>query len=516
MVDNVSFALDTRRTLALVGESGSGKSTIAHTVVGNLGRDARIMSGEVLFEGRDLLSLPARQFRSLRGRRLAYVPQNAAGSLDPLVKVGAQVEEVFRVHRIHRDRDVARRSAIEVLGSVGFDRPEDVAHMYPHELSGGMQQRVLIAIAVALGPSVLIADEPTSALDVTVQRRILDLLQDMRETLGLGLLLITHDMGVAADRADEMAVLDRGSIMEHGPTVEVLEAPKTEYGRRLVADSPLVVSEKSVDVTPSEKASSSSAVSVSELVVNYRSRSTGEVNRAVDGISFAVPFGSTLSIVGESGSGKTTVARAISRFLTPSSGLIEVVGKDGVDLGSLSDRDFRARVQLVYQSPSSSLDPRQRVASIIEEPMRAMGIGSRADRVARRNELLDSVGVPRSFARRLPRQLSGGQQQRVAIARALAVSPEILVLDEPVSALDVTVQAQILRLLDELQREYELTYIFISHDLSVVQLISDTVMVMKRGRMVECGAVNDVFTTPRDEYTQALLASIPGRTRQLS
>ncbi|SEL78204.1 dipeptide ABC transporter ATP-binding protein [Nonomuraea pusilla] len=498
-VEGVSFTVEPGEVVAVVGESGSGKSTTAHAIIGLLPGNAAVESGRVLLGDADLATWSQRRLRTVRGARVGLVPQDPSTSLDPVKTVGAQIGEVLRLHG-RRDRREVRARVLDLLARVGLPDPETRARQYPHELSGGMRQRVLIAIAIALGPSLIIADEPTSALDATVQRRILDLLDDLRAESGTAVLLVTHDLGVAAGRSDHLVVMKDGGIVEQGRTSEVLAAPRAEYTRRLLADAPALSARPFRDPPAADEP----AVVVRDLVREFR---VGRRPfRAVDGVSFEVARGTTHALVGESGSGKTTTARTVVRFARPTSGTVTVTGApDG--------RGFRRHVQLVHQNPYGSLDPRQTVGEIVEEPLRNFGAGDRATRRARVADLVERVALPEDVLTRRPRELSGGQRQRVAIARALAAGPELLVLDEAVSALDVTVQAQILDLLDGLQRELGLTYLFISHDLAVVRQISHTVSVMNEGRIVETGTTRQVFTDPRHPYTRELLAAIPEPVR---
>ncbi|MGI5271905.1 dipeptide ABC transporter ATP-binding protein [Nonomuraea sp. CA-218870] len=499
-VEGVSFIVGPGEVVALVGESGSGKSTTAHAVIGLLPGNATVDGGRILFGDADLTTWSARRMEALRGARIGLVPQDPSNSLNPVKTIGAQVGEVMRIHRRGDRRDIRRR-VIDLLTRVGLPDPEARARQYPHQLSGGMRQRVLIAIAIALRPSLVIADEPTSALDVTVQRRILDLIDDLRAEYGTAVLLVTHDLGVAASRSDRLVVMRAGRIEERGPTTAVLAAPEAAYTQRLLRDAPaLSVREYRQPAEPAAEP----AIVARDLVKEFRLGR--RPFRAVDGVSFEVPRGTTHALVGESGSGKTTTARMVVRFAEPTSGTVTVPGAG-------EGRRFRRHVQLVHQNPYGSLDPRQSVAEIVAEPLRNFRLGDRAARAARVADLLDRVALPRDLAGRRPRELSGGQRQRVAIARALAVEPEVLVLDEAVSALDVTVQAQILDLLEQLQRDLGLTYLFISHDLAVVRQISHTVSVMSEGRIVESGTARQVFTGPRHPYTRELLAAIPEPVR---
>ena len=517
VVHGVSFEIGEGETLALVGESGSGKSTTAHALLGLLPAGGRVDGGTVVLGDLDISGWSDRALRGIRGAEIGLVPQDPTTSLDPVRPVGKQVEEILRLHG-HRDRRSRRARAIELLDRVGIDDPDLRARQYPHELSGGMRQRVLIATAIALRPRLLIADEPTSALDATVQRKVLDLLDELQREEGTSILLVTHDLGVAADRAERLVVLKDGRIVEQGRSEEVLAAPTDPYTRQLLADAPAFTTGfRRPDAPPflrdaaAVAAENPYAIVAEGLVKEFRVAAR-ERFRAVDDVSFRVRRGTTHALVGESGSGKTTTARLVTRFHQPDAGTIEVAGEDVTHAKREQLRALRRRVQLVYQNPFASLDPRQQIVDIVAEPLQNFQVGSRAERSERALALLDRVALPSDVARRTPRELSGGQRQRVAIARALAIDPEVVVLDEAVSALDVTVQARILELLTSLQAELGLTYLFISHDLAVVRRISHTVSVMRRGRIVEEGQTEDLFRDPQHEYTRELLAAVPGRT----
>ncbi|WP_084652262.1 dipeptide ABC transporter ATP-binding protein [Ottowia thiooxydans] len=502
----VSFQLRRGETTALLGESGSGKSTIVGAVAGTLPASA-LTVGTVLFGDDNLLTLPEHRFQRLRGTALGYVPQNPGRSLDPLQHIGQQLDEVLVVHGLRATRADRWNRVLHLLERVGFRNAATVARQYPHELSGGMQQRVLIAIAMAWTPQILIADEPTSALDVTVQKGILDLIDQRRAEDHMGVLLVTHDIGVAAERSQHVVVLRHGRIVEAGPTQQVLGDPQHEYTRQLLRDVPGAGPSQRA---PLNRATRAPAISLSGVSVQYLARGGATGPKAVNDVSFDVAQGSTLAIVGESGSGKTTTARVIARFLAPSAGEVVVRNASGAKLTGVPDHDYRRHVQFVYQNPYLSLNPQHRIQTVLTEPLRALGIGTPDSHAARVEELLDMVALPKDVLTRKSRELSGGQLQRLAIARALAAQPGILVLDEPVSALDVTVQAQILRLLETLQSSLGLTYLFISHDLAVVRRIADEVAVMREGEVVERGLTEQVFAQPTHPYTRELIAAAPG------
>lgn len=491
--------------VAVVGESGSGKSTTAHSVVG-LGT-GRVVAGTVHFNGARIDHLGERSMEKLRGARIGLVPQDPASSLNPVTRIGEQVAEVLRIHG-RADRRTARSEAIRILTEAGLDDPELRARQYPQDLSGGQRQRVLIGIALACAPELVIADEPTSALDVTVQKRILDHLDNRVSATGSAVLLITHDLGVAADRADRIVVMSGGRIVEEGTADQILTAPRHDYTRALLDAAPSIRTDTARGPRP--PVDGPPLVKVEQLSKSFpvgRGRTLDAVTR----VSFDIHRGRTLSLVGESGSGKTTTARIVARLETATSGQVSVGGRPVTALRGRELRDFRRRVQLVHQNPYSALNPKLTVEQIVTEPLSAFGIGTRGTRRASARELLDQVALGDEYLSRRPAQLSGGQRQRVAIARALVLNPDLVVLDEPVSALDVRVQAEILDLLARLQREHDLGYLFISHDLAVVRQISDDVVVMRHGEAVESGEVAEVFGRPRHEYTRQLLEAIPGR-----
>ncbi|MBW0012282.1 ABC transporter ATP-binding protein [Mycobacterium sp.] len=503
------------QTVAVVGESGSGKSTTAAAILGLLPLGGRIANGRIVFDGADIASLHGRSgrttMRSVRGRHIGYIPQDPMTHLNPVWKVGFQVREALRANAGGRK---PRQRVLELLADAGMPDPAKQAERYPHQLSGGMCQRALIAIGLAGRPKLLIADEPTSALDVTVQRQVLDHLQRLTGELGTALLLITHDLALAAERAESVVVMHRGAVVESGAAQSILRTPQHEYTRRLVAAAPSLVSRnpaRNRSRAPSQP--SDDILAASELTKVYR-ESRGvpwrrAEFRAVDGVSFRLRRGSALAIAGESGSGKSTLARMVLGLLQPTSGAVVF---DGAQIGQLDRKQamaFRRRVQPVFQNPYSSLDPMYSVFRAIEEPLRIHRVGGRKRREQTVRELIDHVALPSSVLGRLPRELSGGQRQRVAIARALALRPDVLVCDEAVSALDVLVQAQILDLLAELQADLGLTYLFISHDLAVIRQIADDVLVMRAGRVVEQAPTEELFTRPAHEYTRQLLDAIP-------
>ncbi|WP_211241291.1 dipeptide ABC transporter ATP-binding protein [Pseudonocardia spinosispora] len=505
----VSLSVAKGEVVAVVGESGSGKSTLAHAVIGLLPSNGRVDGGSIRLDGDELTTLGEKRLRAIRGRRIGLVPQDPTISLNPVRTVGAQVAEVLRRHRL-ADRRGAWLDAVELLGTVGLPDPELTARRYPHTLSGGMRQRVLIAVAIAAGPDLVIADEPTSALDVTVQRRILDELQRLTARTDTSVLLVTHDLGVAADRADRVVVMRQGRIVEQGPVHQVLSNPSTAYTRLLIDSVP---GRATVTAPPVAVTDPTPVAEVVNLVKEFPLPRVGGrrgVVRAVDDVSFTVGRGETLALVGESGSGKSTTARLLLRLADPTKGQVRFGGVDVTTARGRQWRELRRRAQLIYQNPYASLDPTFTVEQILVEPLRAFDVGTASARRERAAELLDRVALAASTAARRPVELSGGQRQRVAIARALALSPELVVCDEPVSALDVSVQAQVLQLLAELQREAGLSYLFISHDLAVVRQIAHRVGVMRHGRLLELRPTQDLFAAPREQYTRDLLASIAG------
>ncbi|MBS0023201.1 ABC transporter ATP-binding protein [Microbacterium paraoxydans] len=522
-VEGVDLEIRPGETVAIVGESGSGKSTTAMAIIGLLAGGGKVAAGSIRLDGREIAHASESELRTIRGRDIGLVPQDPMSNLNPVAKIGTQVAETLLAHGLATRQNVQGK-VVEALTAAGLPDPERRAKQYPHELSGGMRQRALIAIGLACKPRLLIADEPTSALDVTVQQTILDQIGEMTRELGTAVLLITHDLGLAAERAERVVVMHRGKVVEQGPARQILEDPQHPYTQSLVKAAPSVAvarlrpeafrpAETEADAAPAaaeEPRSRDHIVEIEGLTKVYPVRGKHEDFVAVDDVSLAIPRGETVAIVGESGSGKTTTARMLLKLIEPTSGLIRYEGKDISTLSRAETKDFRQRVQPIFQDPYSSLNPMFTIERLIAEPLEFYRRGSGADRRKRVRQLLDDVALPQSMLRRYPSELSGGQRQRVAIARALALSPDLIVCDEPVSALDVLVQDQILRLLGDLQREYGLSYLFISHDLAVVRLISDYVCVMKDGKLVEAASSEEIFTNPRDRYTRRLLASIPG------
>ena len=594
------------QTVAIVGESGSGKSTTAAAVIGLLPGTGKVTGGSIEFDGKELTTMSSKEWIELRGSGIGLVPQDPMSNLNPVLRIGTQVKEALLANNIV-PRSEAGERVTELLEQAGLPDGERRAKQYPHEFSGGMRQRVLIAIGLASRPKLLIADEPTSALDVTVQRRILDHLETLTKEMGTAVLFITHDLGLAAERAEQLVVMHRGRIVESGPALEILQHPQHPYTKRLVSAAPSLASARiesahargithtEEEFTGSAKnASSEEMIRVEHLTKEFHIRGAkGEASKllAVDDVSFTLRRGKTLAVVGESGSGKSTAANMILHLLEPTSGKIFFDGEDTSEYSEAQLFALRRRLQAVFQNPYGSLDPMYSIYRIIEEPLKIHGYGTleyaraeikraeatgrepelwavaaleghsesdkklreervkayaqqeverakaagrepelwavaaleghsefnpkklREERVA---ELLDLVALPRSAMRRYPNELSGGQRQRVAVARALALNPEVIVLDEAVSALDVLVQNQILHLLNDLQAELGLSYLFITHDLAVVRQIADDVVVMEKGRLVEANTTDALFDHPVQEYTRELIEAVPGRKIQLN
>lgn len=517
VVHGVSFDLTAGSCVAVVGESGSGKSVSARSLLGLAGTGARVSASELSFAGRDLRGLDDRGWRSVRGRDIGLVLQDALVSLDPLRRVGDEVAEPLRLHR-RGGRSARREQAVRLLADVGVPQPELRARQRPSELSGGLRQRALIAAGLALDPPVLIADEPTTALDATVQAQVLDLLAES-VARGRSVLLISHDLAVVDRLADTVLVVRDGRIVESGPTAQVLGNPEHEYTRGLIAAVPsarsrgarlsssgtTAVPRPRTSVVPPVPDEAEPLLRVSSVSKHYRGPD-GVVRTVVDGVSFDVRRGETVGIVGESGSGKSTTAAIALALTAPDAGSVDFEGAPWTAVTEKQRRPRRRRLGYVHQDPLSSFDPRYDVRRVLND---AIGRADGEDPVARSLELLEQVGLPARHLDDHPLRLSGGQRQRVAIARALATRPDLVVCDEPVSALDVSIQAQVLDLLGDLQDELGTAYLFISHDLGVVHHLSDRVLVMKDGRVVESGGADEVFERPQHAYTQALLAAVP-------
>ncbi|CAI9391243.1 ABC transporter ATP-binding protein [Microbacterium sp. T2.11-28] len=500
-VRDVSFSLDRGEVLALVGESGSGKSVTALSLVGLLPRGARVR-GEALLDGEDLLAMSAPARARIRGTRIGVVFQDPGSALDPVFTVGSQIEEMLIVHRPEMTRAERRARVIELLEQVEIADPERRMSSYPHQLSGGQAQRVMIAIALACEPEILIADEPTTALDVTVQREVLDVLRRLRERIGTSIIMITHDMGVVADIADRVVVMREGRVEEAAAVRTLFAAPQAGYTQRLLAAVPRLGAPERPAPIPA-----SAVLDVDDLSVVY-GRGARAV-AAVHGVSLRVGEGEIVALAGESGSGKSTIGRCALGLAPISAGAVRI---DGVDLARVRGRRavaVKRRVGVVFQNSTAALDPRRTVGDSIAEPLHVHGGLRGATLHARVAELLDAVGLPSGWHRRYPHELSGGQRQRVAIARAISLRPRLLIADEPTSALDVSVQATVLDLLRDLQRELRFACLFISHDLAVVDELCDRIVVLQGGRIVEEGSRGDVLRRPRHPYTRALIAAAP-------
>lgn len=522
-VRGVNLTIYPGQSVAIVGESGSGKSTTAMAVIGLLPGTGKVTGGTILFNGKDITGLSDKEMQHYRGSDIGLVPQDPMSNLNPVWSIGTQVKESLRANNVVEGSEANKR-VVELLQEAGLDDAERRAKQYPHEFSGGMRQRALIGIGLAARPKLLIADEPTSALDVTVQRRILDHLEGLTHELGTAVLFITHDLGLAAERASHLVVMHRGRVVESGPSLDILRDPQHPYTQRLVKAAPSLASariqsaqeqgiESSELLAGKAEASDEEVIRVENLTKEFDIRGEKGAKKkllAVDDVSFSLRKGTTLALVGESGSGKSTVANMVLNLLDPTSGKVFYKGTDLSTLGSSELFEMRRKLQVVFQNPYGSLDPMYSIYRCIEEPLVVHKTGNRKEREARVAELLDMVAMPRSTMRRYPNELSGGQRQRIAVARALALNPEVIVLDEAVSALDVLVQNQILQLLAGLQEELDLSYLFITHDLAVVRQTADDVAVMRQGKLVESGTVDEIFANPTESYTRDLIDSVPG------
>ena len=554
-VDDISFSINKGEIVGVVGESGSGKSVTCHTVLGLLPQPpAKVEGGSVTFYSEELIDLPHSLLRKIRGKRISMIFQDPMSCLNPYLKILDQVTEPILIHE-NVSRKKAEARAIEMMKKVGIRDADSRAHSYPHEFSGGMRQRVMIAMALVTKPDLLLADEPTTALDVTVQARILKILRGLKDDLGIAVLFVTHDLGVVADIADRVVVMYRGKIVEQGNTRDIFEKPSHPYVKGLLACRPTLETQYQVlptvdDFLRTEVQKDGSLIlsecpdakkrlaelksdtrknnpnggiqnvllQVKKLSVHFQSGGNflgklPKIVKAVDGIDLHIQRGQTLGLVGESGCGKTTLGRAILKLQKTKSGSVLYDGNELITLTQSEMLDFRKRMQIIFQDPYASLNPRQTIEQTLVEPMHVHGIGvNHSERKDRIVSLLEEVGLGAEFLLRYPHEFSGGQRQRISVARALAVEPEFIVCDECVSAMDVSVQAQVLNLLRELQQKRNLTYLFISHDLSVVKFMSDDMMVMKNGQVMESGNAEEVYKNPQSEYTQELLEAIPKAT----
>ena len=505
-VDGVSLDIPRNEILCIVGESGSGKSLTAHAIMELLPRGVRASSGQILFDGIDLLKEPPQAMRKRRGRDIAMIFQDPMAALNPVVTIGRQITEQIRAHRAVTETD-ALKQAGDLLAEMGLKDVAGLLKSFPHQLSGGQRQRVMIAMALSLSPQLLIADEPTTALDVTTQAQILKLIKRIQAERGMSVLFITHDFGVVADMADRVAVMRHGLVVESGSAADVLGSPKHSYTRALIAAVPSGESH----LSPLTEAAP--LLTVARLEKRFRRGgflARNPVVKAVDQVSLTLARGETLGIVGESGSGKSTLARCVIRLLDPEAGEILFDGADIAHMKARGLRPLRRRIQMVFQDPFSSLNPRERIGDIITAGPRAYGEDAGTAR-ARAAEMLRLVGLNPETINRFPHEFSGGQRQRIGLARALMLKPDVLIADEPVSALDVTVQAQVLKLLDDVRHQMNLAMLFITHDMRVAAQICHRVMVMRHGQVVEAGPTRTVFAAPSSDYTKALLAAIPGR-----
>ena len=509
-IADVGFALGRNEILCVVGESGSGKSVMARAIMGLLPRpQLRASAGRVLFEGEDLLRAAPERLRDLRGRRLSMIFQEPMTALNPLMTIGAQIDEVLEVH-LDLARAERRRRIVDILAAVRLPDPERIGDAYPHEISGGQRQRAMIAMALILDPAVLIADEPTTALDVTTQAQILALIKEMQRVHQTGVLFITHDFGVVAEIADRVAVMQNGRVVEFGEASQILNAPRHPYTQALIASVPSLVPRPA---RPADE--SPTLLRTAKLDKLYAGRGglfgrAGRAVHAVKAVDLVLRRGETLGLVGESGSGKSTVARCLVRLTEPDGGAIMLGDTDLTRLSARRMRPHRKRIQMVFQDPFGSLNPRLKVARLIAQGPMVFGL-SEPEAFARARRLLELVGLDPRASERYPHEFSGGQRQRIGIARALALEPEILIADEPVSALDVSVQAQVLELLAAIRDRFNLSMLFITHDLRVAAQVCDSVAVMRAGEIVEFGLTADIFARPRHAYTQELLEAVPGR-----
>ena len=502
-VDNVSFSVEERQITAIIGESGSGKSVSCYAMLGLVpSPPGRIDGGTARFQGQDLLALSEDELRAIRGRDIAMIFQDPMTCLNPFMKIGEQLIEPLTLHK-GLAKGPAREKAMALLDEVGIRDPQAAMNAFPHEFSGGMRQRVMIAMALINEPKLLIADEPTTALDVTIQAQILKLIADLQTKRDIGVLFISHDLAVVSDIADQIVVMEKGKVVESGEPKAIFENPQHPYTQKLLAAIPS--GQKAADTVAPDP-----LIRIENLRTWFTPTAGAEPVKAVDDVSLEIHRGEVLGLVGESGSGKSTLGRSILRLVPITDGQIHFEDTELSSLEGHTLKQFRHRMQMIFQDPYASLNPRMTVYDTLAEPLLLHGLVNKAGLDQAIRELMDNVGLARAFVRKYPHEFSGGQRQRIAIGRALATRPEFIVADEPVSALDVTIQAQILDLLADLTKEYGLTMLFISHDLAVIRQIADRIAVMYHGKLVEEGSTAQVFETPREDYTRSLLAAIPG------
>ena len=502
-VDGISFSVESGRITAIIGESGSGKSVACYSMLGLIPMPpGRIDGGRALFNGKDLLQCSERQLRKTRGRDIAMIFQDPMTCLNPYMTIGKQMAEPLIYHRGSSTAE-ARARAIELLGEVGIRDPESTIDCFPHEFSGGMRQRVMIAMALINEPKLLIADEPTTALDVTIQAQILELIAELQRKRDIGVIFISHDLAVVADIADQICVMQQGRIVESGDRDAIFANAKHPYTQKLLSAIP--------GGTKQPQAQEAATLIRVRNLRTWFEVGGKQTVKAVDDVSFDIRRGEILGLVGESGSGKSTIGRSLLRLVPVTGGQVDFDGTDVTALGGEQLKSMRRRMQMIFQDPFASLNPRMTVFDTLAEPLLLHGIETRQSLAKGVLKLMDDVGLARAFVRKYPHEFSGGQRQRIAIGRALATRPEFVVADEPVSALDVTIQAQILDLMLELGREYGLTMLFVSHDLAVVKHLADRIIVLYQGRIVEEGSGETLFNAPQQPYTQQLLKAIPGR-----
>ena len=506
--EDLSYSVRAGEVLAIVGESGSGKSASSMSLLGLLPANGRA-TGRVLLSGEDTLTATPERIRAIRGSEIAVIFQEPMTAMNPVYTIGFQIVEALKVHSPKLSRAAAKARAIELLGLVELPDPQKAFDSYPHQLSGGQRQRAMIAQSISCDPKVLIADEPTTALDVTIQAEILDLLRSLNERLGTGIILITHDMGVVADMADHVLVMKSGRVVESGSVIDIYKHAKVAYTQELLAAVPHLGTGAASGKKAASHKGETPVLSLKNVDITYPKRGRVAAFRAAEDVSIDIYPGEVLGLVGESGSGKTTIGRAVVGLLPVSRGAITVAGQDMVNVSVKDLREVRRQIGIVFQDPGSSLNPRWPIGQSIGEPLVLNGGHSSEQISARVEDLLDMVELPRTYRNRYPHELSGGQRQRVGIARALALNPAILVADEPTSALDVSVQARVLDLLTTIQKVQKFAILFISHDLAVIDMLSDRIAVMHNGKIVEQGSTDQILRNPQDPYTKRLIAAVP-------